>query len=698
MAATHTIEVPIQGMDCADCTQHVKHALEKLPSITSVEVLLGAQKAIIIMQGDSVKMAAIRTAVEKAGYSVPETAADAAPTARQFSRKVLTVLALVVGALLFIVVVGEWLGLFETITRGVPFWVGAAIVLIGGLPIFIDVIRAAFQKQVTSRTLMTLGVIAALAVKQWTTAGIVVFMMHIGNFVEGFTADRSRKAVKDLTKMAPQTARVVRNGEEITIPVEEVQKEEIVIVRPGEAIPVDGEVVDGNATINQAAVTGESMPVEAGQGSRVYAATVAQLGSIKIKTIHVGRDSTFGQVIKLVEEAESKKGKVQQFADKFSGYYLPIVAGIALLTLIIKRDALAAAAVLVVACSCTVALATPIAMLASIGAGAKRGLLIRGGKYLESLSKVDVMLIDKTGTLTLGKPRLTDVVVLNGLEENKLLQIAASAERYSEHPLAHALREAAEQRVLSLLEIVDFESIPGKGVRAKVNGFEVRVGSTRLVKNQGMLSQEDQLRSQGKTLLFIEIDGELAGILAAADTLRSETPASIRTLHRLGVGRIELLTGDNENSAHELSNSLGIPYRANLLPEDKIRIVKEYQAEGHTVAMIGDGINDAPALAQADIGIAMGASGTDIALETADIVLLQDDWTLVPQVVHIAKRTMGVVRMNLIFTAVYNVIGISLAALGILPPVLAAALQSIPDLGILGNSSRLLKPRQLDIH
>lgn len=698
MAATHTIEVPIHGMDCADCTQHVKHALEKLPSITSVEVLLGAQKAIITMQGDSVKMAAIRTAVEKAGYFVPETAADAAPTAQQFSRKVLTVLALVVGALLFIVVVGEWLGLFETITRGVPFWVGAVIVLIGGLPIFIDVIRAAFQKQVTSRTLMTLGVIAALAVKQWTTAGIVVFMMHIGNFVEGFTADRSRKAVKDLTRMAPQTARVVRNGEEITIPVEEVQKEEIVIVRPGEAIPVDGEVVDGNATINQAAVTGESMPVEAGKGSRVYAATVAQLGSIKIKTIHVGRDSTFGQVIKLVEEAESKKGRVQQFADKFSGYYLPIVAGIALLTLIIKRDALAAAAVLVVACSCTVALATPIAMLASIGAGAKRGLLIRGGKYLESLSKVDVMLIDKTGTLTLGKPHLTDVVVLKGLDENTLLQIAASAERYSEHPLAHALREAVEQRTVSLLEIVDFESIPGKGVRAKVNGFEVRIGNTRLVKNQGRLSQEDHLRSQGKTILFVEIDGQLAGILAVADTLRSETPASIRTLHRLGVRRIELLTGDNENSAHELATDLGIPYRANLLPEDKIRIVKEYQAEGHIVAMIGDGINDAPALAQADIGIAMGASGTDIALETADIVLLQDDWTLVPQVVHIAKRTMSVVRMNLIFTAVYNVIGISLAALGILPPVLAAALQSIPDLGILGNSSRLLKPRQLDIH
>jgi Cu+-exporting ATPase len=698
MAATHTIEVPIEGMDCADCTQHVKHALEKLPSITSVEVLLGAQKAIITMQGDSIKMAAIRTAVEKAGYSVPQTTKDAAPTARKFSRNMLTMLAMVVGALLFIVVVGEWLGFFEMITKGVSFWLGATIVLIGGLPIFIDVIRAALQKQITSRTLMTLGVIAALAVKQWTTAGIVVFMMHIGNFVEGFTADRSRKAMKDLTKMAPQTARVVRNGEEITIPVEEVQKEEIVIVRPGEAIPVDGEVVEGNATIDQAAVTGESFPIEVGKGARVYAATVAQLGSIKIKTVHVGRDSTFGQVIKLVEEAESKKGKVQQFADKFAGYYLPIVAGIALLTLIIKRDALAAAAVLVVACSCTVALATPIAMLASIGAGAKRGLLIRGGKYLESLSKVDVMLIDKTGTLTLGKPRLTDVMVLNGLDENALLQIAASAERYSEHPLANALREAAEKRNVSLLEIMDFESIPGKGVRAKVNGFDVRIGNTRFIENQTLTPQEELLRNQGKTLLFVEINGKLAGILAAADTLRDEAPASIRTLHRMGVHRIELLTGDNANSANELSTNLGIPYQANLLPEDKIRIVKEYQAEGHTVAMIGDGINDAPALAQADIGIAMGASGTDIALETADIVLLQDDWTLVPQVVHIAKRTMGVVRMNLIFTAVYNVIGISLAALGILPPVLAAALQSIPDLGILGNSSRLLKPKRLDIH
>ena len=691
MANLQTIEVPVAGMDCMECTQHVQHAIARLPGVSSVEVLLTAQKAVIQLEAGRVDLPAIRKAVEGAGYSVPQMQGDTLRAGESFTRKAITTLALVVGVLLFVVVAGEWLGLFAQLTDQVPFWLGAVIVVVGGLPIFIDVVRSVLHREVTSHTLMSLGVLAALTVRQWTTAGVVVFMMHIGNYVESFTADRSRKAIKDLSAMTSPVARVERKGEEIEVPLDEVEAGEVVVVRPGEKIPVDGVVLSGDATIDQAALTGESMPVEADVGSKVYAATVAQLGSIRIRAVHVGRDSAFGRVIQLVSEAEARRGNVQRFADKFSGYYLPVVAGIALLTLIFSGNPLNATAVLVVACSCSIALATPIAMLASIGAGAKRGVLVKGGKFLELLARADVVLLDKTGTLTLGKPHVTEVISLNGVNENTILTLAASAERYSEHPLAQALREAASERELALSDVCDFEAMPGKGVRARIDGSQITVGSQRIVHEKSQLQQVKRLEERGRTLLYLEKDGELVGLLAAADTLRPEVPAALRALKAQKISKVELLTGDNEFSAAELGSRLGIDYRANLLPEDKINVVKEYQAQGHTVVMVGDGINDAPALAQADVGIAMGASGTDIALEAADVALLREDWNLVPSVFRIARRTMGVVRMNLILSAIYNVAGISLAAFGIIPPVLAAALQSLPDLGILGNSSRLFR-------
>jgi len=540
---------------------------------------------------------------------------------------------------------------------------------------------------------MTVGVIAALAVGEWATAAVVVFFMRVGDYAEKFTTDRARKAVRDLTAMAPQTARLERDGSEVDVPISEVQPGDVVIVRPGEKIPVDGVVLDGQATINQAAITGESMPVEASQGVKVFAATIAQMGSLRVKTTLVGPDTTFGRVVRMVEEAESNRAEVQRIGDKVSGYYLPVVAGIALITYLISRNPLSTAAVLLVACSCSFALATPIAMLASIGAAAKHGLLIKGGRYIELLAKADTVLIDKTGTLTTGKPRLTDVVRLNGLSEERLLTLAASAERYSEHPLAEAVRQAARDQDLRLLEPQDFVAEPGRGVRARVDDTLIEVGSWRIQGDQPLPAAAAELEKQGKTLLFVRANQELAGILAASDTLRPETPAALAELKRLGVRKIELLTGDNERTGTAIAAQLGIDYRANLLPEDKIRIVKEYQAQGHTVVMVGDGVNDAPALAQANVGIAMGAGGTDVAIEAAHIALMREDWTLLPRAFQIAQRTMRVVKMNLGFTMVYNVVGLTLAAFGILPPILAAAAQSLPDLGILGNSSRLLRQK-----
>jgi Cd2+/Zn2+-exporting ATPase/Cu+-exporting ATPase len=448
------------------------------------------------------------------------------------------------------------------------------------------------------------------------------------------------------------------------------------------------------------------MPVEAGPGTQVYAATLAQLGSLRVEASRVGKDTTFGRVIRLVEEAEAQRGPVQRVADKFSAYYLPVVAGIAVLTLILRRDPLATAAVLVVACSCSFALATPIALLASIGNGARRGLMIKGGRYLESLARADVLLLDKTGTLTLGQPQVTDIVwsQSNGLSPDaettrrQVLQWAASAERYSEHPLAEAVRAAARQADVSLLEPEEFQARPGYGVQAQVGGLRVDVGSRRLLEGLSNLDEEllaaaARLEVDGKALLFLLVDGRALAVLGAQDTLRPEVPEALAEARRLGMRHIELLTGDHTQAAATLARELGVDYRAELLPEDKIRIVREFQAAGHTVVMVGDGVNDAPALAQADIGIAMGAASNTLAMETAHIALMRQDWRLVPEVISIARRTMGVVKSNIAFTALYNLVGLSLAALGYLPPMLAAAAQSLPDLGILANSARLLRQK-----
>lgn len=689
-------------MDCTECTQHVQHAIAGVNGVKKVDVFLSSEKAIVQLNPSVVNMAEIRTAVKNAGYSVAKDEEEKTPNAMlaDFSRRMFTAFGLAFGAVIIIVVLGEWLGWLDGLTEFIPFPVGVALVLLGGAPIFFNVIRAALKKQVIAHTLMSVGAIAALVVGEWTTGMVVIFFMHIGNYTERLTADGARHAVKDLTAMAPQIARVERDGEEKEIPIAEVEMNDVVIVRPGETIPVDGEVIAGHAAVDQSSVTGESMPVEAGVGSQVRGATILKQGTLKVRTQAVGAQSMFGRVIKMVEEAEAHRANVQQFADKFSAYYLPIVAGIAALTFLLSRNALATAAVLLVACSCTIALATPIAMLATIGLNAKRGVLIKGGKYLETLARADVLLIDKTGTLTLGKPIVTDVIVLPSpfrrgaggevMDENTLLSYAASADRYSEHPLADALRRSAQERGIALREITNFESLTGMGVRATVDGKTITLGKRSLIKDFAMPPQVDTLEWQGKTVFFIFINNTIAGLIAASDTLRSEVPDALQKALFLGIKKIELLTGDNDIVASSVAEALGISFQANLLPEDKIRIVKEYQSQGHIVVMAGDGINDAPALAQANVGIAMKA-GSDVAIEAAHITLLREDWMLIPQVIAAAQRTMRVVKGNLGFTAAFNVVGLTLAAFGFLPPMLAAALQSIPDLGILGNSARLLK-------
>ena len=628
------------------------------------------------------------------GRGVPpaSTEFDAASPGRLI-RSVLTLLAVTFAAVLFVVVVGEWLGLLESYTRRVPWPIGLLLVGAIGYPVLRNVVRAALKRRITSHTLMTAGLGAALAVGQWPTAVLIVFFMRLGSYVESFTTRRARRALRDLACMAPQKARVERGGKEVEVRALEVQPGEIVVVRPGEKIPADGEVVSGHATVNQSAITGESMPVEVGPGDRVFAATIASSGSLRVRATQVGSDTTFGRILRLVEEAETHRAEVQRVADRFATWFLPFVAGIAALTFLIGGDAMATAAVLVVACSCSFALATPIALVAAIGAAARRGVIVKGGKYLEALARADVLLVDKTGTLTYGRPAITDVIPLQPVAESFVLEMAAGAEKYSEHPLGRAVVAEAERRGIAPAEPREFVAIPGLGVRARVDGRVVTVGSRRMPAATSAASAGDELEAQGKTVLLVTADDELLGVIAAADTAREEVPEALAAVRELGLDHIELLTGDNERVAAALASQLGVAYRANLLPEDKIAVVRRYQQQGKTVIMVGDGVNDAPALAQAHVGIAMGAAGADVAVEAAHIAVMRDDWSLVPEMIRLARRTMRVIKLNLGFTAVYNLTGLTLAALGLLPPALAAAAQSLPDLVILGNSSRLLRAR-----
>jgi Cu+-exporting ATPase len=686
---TRKVTLPVQGMDCAECTKHVKVALEGVPGVLQATVLLAAEKAIVDLNKE-IDIHDLTLAVEIAGYSVPGLHEPDAKRSEPGIPQLLGSFFLICGLVIFIVVIGEWLGWFQLISERLPIGVYVALLAMGGFPVFKNVFLALSQRQITSHTLMTIGVIAAAIVGEWATAVVIVLFMRIGDWVERQTANGARKAIHALVERAPTVAQVERDGVEFELPVDQIQAGDILICRPGDTLAADGEILEGNASVDASSITGESLPVDVALGSSVYAGSIVLAGGFRFRAERVGEETTMGRVIQLVEEAEANKGRIQRFADRFSSYYLPVVLAIAALTYILRQDALAAVSVLVVVCSCAIALATPIAMLASIGAAGKQGLLIKGGRYLEILPKVDRILIDKTGTLTLGAPRVTEIIPLAHLSERDLLIFAAGVERFSEHPIGKAIRQFSLSQGIRIPESQAFHPSPGLGAQAQINGHVIRVG------NQSFLSIPEHasalaLQRKGKTVVYIEVDDLLVGLIGLADELRTDVPLALRTLRSQGYEHIELLTGDHQAATEPVADILGIGYRAGLLPEDKIEVVREYQAQGYTVAMIGDGINDAPALAQADVGIAIGTVGTDIAIHAADIALMREDWSAIPSIFALSKRTMGVVRLNLVFTVIYNLVGMALAAMGFLPPALAAAAQSLPDVGILANSSRLLR-------
>jgi len=703
MSTKTTMTVPVAGMDCASCAAHIEQAVKKLPGVENVQVLVAAERATVIYDPQRLKRAHIVGAINQAGYSVPDdTKAEIVEVHAPSERAVSSIIGWGVLGLVALVVavasLGEQLGLLDAFAERLPWWLPAAAVVIGGYPVFRGVMESALRKQVTSHTLMSVGVIAAAAVGEWTTAALIVFFMRFADYLEDLTTERSRRALQKLVALQPPTAKVVRDGREVEVPVSQVRVGERVIVRPGERIPVDGRVVDGQASVDQAPITGESIPVDKHVGDTVFAATITQGGFLTIETSKSPSDTTFARIVRLVEEAEAQKAPVQRFADAFSTYYLPVVLTIAVLTLLVTGQILNAVAVLVVACSCAIALATPVVVLASVGNAAQRGLLIKGGMALEQLARVDTLVVDKTGTLTRGEPQVTDIVTFS-VREEALLRVVATLESRSEHPLARAMVRAADERDIAHSMVERFTALGGRGIVGTVDGSEWAIGNRRLLAERGIMLEAahdhtaQALETKGQTVFFVAANNAVVGLVGVADVLRSEVKEALSELATLGIQRIVLLTGDNDRVAASVARELGIQYRANLLPEDKIAAVKELQQAGAVVMMIGDGVNDAPALAQADLGMAMGVAGTDVALEAADVALMRDDWRMVPEALRIGKRGRRTIRQNLGFTALYNIVGLTLAAVGILPPVWAAAAQSLPDVAIMLNSARLLRQR-----
>jgi Cu+-exporting ATPase len=713
-AEISTVEMQVPGLCCLECSQGVDQALRRTPGVQDLHVLSMAEKVVITYDAAATEPGRLAQVVTDAGHPVASwqvaggqagqtPAASAFPFPRQ-GRYALAFAVLrlaFVGAVSLIAlveIVGESFGLFHAVALNVPVPVALAVVVVGGYPIFWSALQGLLRRQITINAVMSVGILAAAATGEVISAALIVFFMLIARFLESKTTGRARRAVAELAELAPKTARVKREHGEETVAIAALQVDDAVIVRAGEPVPIDGVVLAGQGIVNQAPITGESLPVEKVPGSEVFAGTLAERGYLEVRVQRIGEQTALGRIMHLVEEAETHKAPVQKFADRFSALFLPCVLTLALLTFGVSHHLEAAIAVLVAACPCAVGLATPLSVVAAVGSGARRGLLIKGGLALEQLASVDTLVVDKTGTLTSGHPQVTTIVSWTGeLTQEDVLAWAAALEQAAAHPLASAIVQAANVRQL-LIPLIEESSVrPSRGVVGHTQDAFFLLGAQRLLDEEGVqLSPEHQgeiaeLEAAGQTVLTLVRNGKVMGLLAVADTLRPEVPAALKQVRALGIARILLLTGDHEHAARSIAQAAGISeVHAQLLPEEKIALVKQLQAEGRRVLMVGDGINDAPALTEASVGIAMGTIGTAVAQEAADVALLRDDWNQVPEAIRLGRRTARTIRQNIFFGVGFTALVMGLASFGIIGSIVAAASQSVPDVAVALNATRLL--------
>jgi heavy metal translocating P-type ATPase len=586
-----------------------------------------------------------------------------------------------------LVIVLVWLRLIPRY-HGVDFLALAGI-LIGGFPIFKEAFADLFKGRMTMELSMTIALVAASAIGEFFTALLITVFVLIAEIIEGMTVGRGRGAIKQLLDLLPQSVEVRSDGQVAPRSLSAVHLGDVVLVRPGGHIPVDGVVVSGHSFVDQANITGESMPVEKVSGARVFAGTMNQSGILEIHTDKIGHDTAFGRIIELVERAERSRAPIEKIADRLAGYLVYFALACAALTFWITRDARSTISVIVVAGACGIAAGTPLAILGAIGRAAQKGVIIKGGRYLEGLSNVNIVVLDKTGTLTLGTPEVMDVKPAEGVKPEEVVRIAASAERFSEHPLGKAIIKKARESLIDIAEPQDFQYFPGKGIVCQVNGARTTVGTRALMEAEGVSVPPPDAKAQESSEVLVATNGSFLGSIYIVDVVRKEAAAAMRELKAMRC-RTVLLTGDRKEIGDAIARELGVgEVRSQLLPEEKVEWVRGLRLEGNYVVMLGDGVNDAPALLEADVGVAMG-SGTDVARESASAVLLGNDLLRFAEVLKIARRCRNIIYANFAGTLIVDGAGVLLAAFGMLNPVFAALIHVSSELLFIGNSARLL--------
>jgi Zn2+/Cd2+-exporting ATPase len=580
-------------------------------------------------------------------------------------------------------------------------WLYLASALVGGFPIFkLAAVNVFTRFDLTAGVMVSIAMIAAILIGEYSAAALVAFMMLVGEMLENFTMARADNALKELSSLTPDTVTLLRDGRETVVRTLALREGDLVLVRPGGRIPADGQVMAGHAAVDQSAITGESLPIDKLPGDAVYAGTLCSGGALQVRVSRIGEETTLGNMIRLVREARATQAPVQRVANRYAQYLIPIALSIAVVTYILTRDIVRSITVLIVICPCALVLATPTALVAAIGNAAKRGILVKNGAAMEQMGHVDVVAFDKTGTLTLGQPRVTHTISLDGLGPDEVLRLAASAERPSEHPLARAIVTAAQEQGLETQLPEDFETMPGHGVSARVGGRHVVIGDGMLARLAVPLGPDAIRRAedhvhQGEKVIPVAVEGAVIGLLVLSDTVRPESAAAVARLKALGVRQTVLISGDNARVAEGVGHALGVDQvHAGVLPEAKLDLIRGYQAQGLKVAFVGDGVNDAPALAAADVGIAMGGGGTAVAAETAGIVLLADQLDRVPLLIELSRSTLGVIRANVVFSMSWNVFSVLLSVTGVIGPVFGAVMHELSALPVVANSARLINWRK----
>jgi len=582
----------------------------------------------------------------------------------------------------------------------------ALSIIIGGYKTARSALYGLKKLNFDMNVLMTIAVIGAIAIGEWIEGALVVIFFSLSNTLSVYTLEKARNSIKALMGLAPKEAAIIRNGEEIRLPVEEIQIDDVMIVKPGEKIAMDGIIVKGSSSINQAAITGESMPVEKEVGNEVFAGTVNQQGSIQVKVTKLVEDTTLAKIIHLVQEAQGQRAKSQEYIDRFAKVYTPVVIALAILITVIPPllfDGIwsdwiyRGLALLIAACPCALVISSPVSIISAIGNAANNGVLIKGGVFLEEAGAIKAIAFDKTGTLTVGHPEVTDILAIKGTSENEFLAISAALEKHSEHPLAAAIVRKAERDKITLPEADDFSAITGKGAKGKVHGTLYYIGNPRLFNELGTdlsMVQDDikRLQQEGKTVMILGTENTIIGIIAVADKVRDLSKDAITRLKEAGIERTIMLTGDNQATAKAIAQEIGIDeFHAELLPEDKVKAVKELQKKYGKIAMVGDGINDAPALATSNLGIAMGVAGTDAALETADIALMADDLTKLPFTIRLSRATLRNIKQNIWFSNGINFITMILIVPGFVSLLFVALADVLAAVLVVLNAMRLLK-------